>query len=165
MKKILISILIIGVVAAIAVGGTVAYFTATSNDVTAAVTTAKVSLSASDANGGTAIFNITNAIPGNSWTNNVYCTNTGGGALWVTPTWAPTASSAAIDHDMTFVINTVGGYTGTYAGTNGTEYLVPAGGQLVFNVTLTFVETNLNQDSLQGQWVTYAGQFKGQTTP
>ena len=52
---------IIGVVAAIAVGGTVAYFAATSNDVTAAVRTANVKLSASDANGGTTIFDIYNA--------------------------------------------------------------------------------------------------------
>ena len=158
MKKILISILIIGVVAAIAVGGTVAYFATTSNDVTAAVRTANVSLSASDANGGTTIFDIYNAIPGNSWTNNVYCTNTGGAPLWVTPSWAPTASSAAIDHDMMFAINSVGGYTGAQNG----AYLVPAGGQLVFNVTLTFKESG-DQSALEGQWITYAGQFKGST--
>ena len=77
------------------------------------------------------------------------------------PRWSgsATASSAAIDHDMTFAINSVTGYTGYQSG----AYLVPAGGQLVFNVTLAFVETHLDQSALEGQWVTYAGQFHGST--
>ncbi len=164
MKKILLSIMIIAVVAAVAIGGTVAYFSETSNDLTASVATADVKMQAYGPGYVTELFAKTGVVPGDTWTQDVYVKNTGNADLYITPVWAPDVKSG--DYlllDKAILPLTPVLISGASAVANGI-YKLAVGAEARFQITLEFEETQVPQNDLQGKVLHYKGGFYGQTT-
>lgn len=162
MKKILLAVLVIAVVAAIAVGGTVAYFSATSNDVTASVTMGTATLKAGGPGWVTQLFDMKGVVPGQSWTQDVYVQNTGSAGLYITPTWTPATGNMDVDGAIEKIAPVM--HSGATAVPNKTGvYYLAAGDTAYFTVTIT-VKDQGNQNDLQGKTLQYKGGFYGATT-
>lgn len=158
MKKILISIMIIAVVAALAVGGTVAYFQTAPDNVTASFQTATVSLDAYGEASDNVIFNVSNMIPGDSVAKYLYVKNTSAVPLYVT---------AALNKTGNLELDSAFSYTlsdyGNCADAGGGYFLVAAGATAYVKVTVTFEDSG-NQNALQNKWITYTASVVGLTS-
>jgi hypothetical protein len=135
MKKILLSILIIGIVAAIAIGGTAAYFATNSNSGYAQFDMATVGLSVGvDSN--QYIIHESGIYPGWSKDLVAFVTNTGTAPLVVTATWDGT-NAGAIDSLLDIGAITVDPAPGiTYV--DATHYRIEAGYTATVHVAMSF---------------------------
>lgn len=165
MKKILLSIMIIAVVIAIAAGGTMAYFSESSNQLTASVAAADVKMEAGGPGWVTELFAKTGVVPGDKWTQDVYVKNTGNATLYITPVWSPdpkAGDNPAIDKAMKSITPVlISGASWVKEGI----YKLEVGAEARFQITLEFMETGAPQNALQGQILHYKGGFYGQTSP
>ena len=158
MKKILISIMIIAVVAALAVGGTVAYFQTANDNVTASFDTATVSLNAYGEANNNVIFDVSNMIPGQSVAKYLYVKNTSAVPLHVTAALNKTGDTA-LDQAFSYKLSDLNGAVNEGDG----YFLVAAGATAYVKVTVTFEDTKAIQD-LQGKSITYTASVYGVTS-
>jgi hypothetical protein len=154
-KKILIAVLIIGVVAAIAVGGTAAYF-ASNNNVGTSFSTSTFNVTAS----ATSVpFEFTGLVPGGpAVVKYVNVVNSGDVSAYIKATtgnwWEPNSGSNALLNALQVKVTLVGNLTdpvngGTYP--NGNTYLSYEGPL----VGLTINNVDANNPILPGQWGAY----------
>lgn len=174
MKKILVSIMIIAVVAAIAVGGTVAYFATDGAPAQAQVSTATVTLNSLLPNQDGLIINAANVIPGqaipqgwlaviNNSSDSVALDVTLNGAIVDGPSELTNALNVVIKNAVTSAVL----YTGSMSGLQGAAVAagtLAQGASFKFTVDVSFPSIG-DQTALQGKAATLTLTPHGQTTP
>jgi len=165
MKKILLAVLIVGVVAAIAVSGTMAYFS-TQATATSGVTTANVKLTFdnnSQVQGNIPLNITTGLVPGATTSGDVPLYNNGDAGLYV---------KTAVTANTTLNGNLTWGYTlkswtdGVASQSDGTVY-IPAKGSVLLTITGTYTDQPYDQNlygSEAGAAVTATATFTGHTS-
>lgn len=192
MKKILISIMTMGIVAAMMGAGTFAYFTDTDTAPTNTFTAGNIAIaisgdsiwtghSGSDIviSDGSAIFNFDGIVPGDTGTADIDCTITGTGDLYIdaTETSGNALLASAIGVNVWLDDGTVAGshdagdidieYGGTLSSfiTTATSLKVDTGltGTHTIIFEWTFTETSGDQSSLMGETYVFGMTFEART--
>jgi predicted ribosomally synthesized peptide with SipW-like signal peptide len=157
MKKILFSILIIAVVAAVAAGGTVAYFSA-SQTITGTVSAGTITLAAGVGDYNTKSFTLSGMLPGQSQTFHTLIKNPNSYAIKILPayskTWGSDDLAKAIEVTWAFggrteTKNLYNLWTGAEAFTIGATDGIPANTELDVTTTFKFVDNGADQNALQ----------------
>jgi predicted ribosomally synthesized peptide with SipW-like signal peptide len=153
MKKILLSIMIIAVVIAVAAGGTMAYFSVTSN-INNNITTAQLSMTTTPASGQFA-FNAANVVPGWSEAKTISVTNNSSVPLQLYADFTLAAScNEALAKALTVKINdTSVGNAWEVANAPLYKSIVVQPGQTEsIIVTVSLPDTGASQNELMGKY-------------
>ena len=161
MKKILLAVLIVGVVAAIAVSGTMAYYS-TNATASSQVTTAKVALTLDNGTATSPIpLNITTGlVPGGTTSGDVTLYNSGNAGLYV---YTQVAGDTTLNGNLTWGY-ALKSYTDGVSWQDSNQVLyIPTGGHVVLTITGTYAD-NGNQNGEAGAVVNATATFTGHTS-